>query len=88
MQVADSDCGIQQWALNIEKRRGRGKARVALARKLAIIMVAMWKTGEAYRPDCRPTGGRAILPTSDSDAATADKLASVSQVMALGPAST
>lgn len=41
-------CSLRDWALDIEKRRGRGRARVALARKLAIVMLRMWKTGEAF----------------------------------------
>jgi transposase len=44
--------GLRDWALRIEKRRGRARARVALARKLAVIMVAMWKSQEEFRPEC------------------------------------
>ncbi len=31
------------------KRRGLGKAKVALARKLAVVLHKMWTTGEDYR---------------------------------------
>lgn len=41
---------LQKWASEIEQRSGRGQARVALARKLAIVMLTMWKKGEPYRP--------------------------------------
>jgi transposase len=41
---------IHLWARSIEQRQGRFKARVALARKLATVMLAMWKKGECYRP--------------------------------------
>ena len=41
---------VRAWALSIEGRRGRKKARVALARKLATIMLAIWKSGKPYRP--------------------------------------
>ena len=44
------DASIHAWAKSIEQRRGRFKARVALARKLATVMLAMWKKGEPYRP--------------------------------------
>jgi transposase len=37
------------WAQEVENRVGRRKARVAVARKLAIVMLAMWKSGERYR---------------------------------------
>jgi transposase len=48
MQSSSAHCQLRQWALGIERRSGRGQARVALARKLAIIMVAMWKKNECY----------------------------------------
>ncbi len=44
------DIRIHAWAKEVEQRRGRYKARVALARKLATVMIAMWKKGEDYRP--------------------------------------
>jgi transposase len=53
MKYSPADCELRNWASRIESRRGRGKAKVALARKLAIIMLAMWKTGDPYSPGCR-----------------------------------
>lgn len=50
MKCADPDTQLHAWALGVEQRRGRGRARVALARKLATVMVAMWKSGEPYQP--------------------------------------
>lgn len=41
---------LHAWGLQVEQRRGRGRARVALARKLAIVMLSMWKRGETYQP--------------------------------------
>jgi transposase len=49
---------MQLWALEIEKRRGKHIATVALARKLAGILFAIWRDGTNY--DC----GRAALPSS------------------------
>lgn len=40
---------LREWALGIAKRTGSGKARVALARKLAVILHAMWRTGSPYQ---------------------------------------
>ncbi|HEX6259062.1 MAG TPA: IS110 family transposase [Woeseiaceae bacterium] len=40
---------LRQWAMGIEERRGRMPSRVALARKLAVIMLAMWKSGAHFR---------------------------------------
>lgn len=40
---------LKAWGLKIAKARGHKKAVVAVARKLAIIMHAMWKNGSEYR---------------------------------------
>jgi transposase len=44
------DCALHRWTARIELTRGKKKARVALARKLATLMLAMWKSGESYNP--------------------------------------
>ena len=41
--------GLKAWGLRLAKRAGLNKARVAVARKLAVIMHQMWTTGEAFR---------------------------------------
>ena len=38
------------WADRVKARRGSGIAIVALARKLAGILWAMWRTGTPYDP--------------------------------------
>ena len=40
---------LKDWALAIAKRSGPGKARVALARKLSVILHAIWRSGEPFR---------------------------------------
>jgi transposase len=40
---------LKAWGLRVAKRSSLKKARVAVARKLAVIMHAMWKTGETFR---------------------------------------
>jgi transposase len=40
---------LKDWAQAIAKRSGMGKARVALARKLSIILHSIWRSGEAFR---------------------------------------
>jgi transposase len=45
------DCALKAWALALQERIGSSRSKVALARKLAILMLTMWKTGahfEAY----------------------------------------
>jgi transposase len=40
---------LQDWAQAIAKRSGAGKARVALARKLSVILHSIWRSGEPFR---------------------------------------
>lgn len=40
---------LKSWALGVAKRRGTKKARVALARKLAVILHRMWVDGTSFR---------------------------------------
>jgi transposase len=40
---------LKAWGLRIAKRNGAGKAKVAVARKMAVIMHRMWTTGEPFR---------------------------------------
>jgi transposase len=41
--------GLKRWAMEVAKRRGMKRAKVALARKLAVVMHAMWRDGTAFR---------------------------------------
>jgi transposase len=40
---------LKAWGMQLAKRRGLGKAKVAVARRLAVLMHQMWTTGEAFR---------------------------------------
>lgn len=40
---------LKDWALAIARRSGAGKARVALARKLSVILHSIWKSGAPFR---------------------------------------
>jgi transposase len=44
------DSTLRKWTLRVEQRRGRLPSRVALARKLSVIMVAIWKSGGHFEP--------------------------------------
>jgi hypothetical protein len=47
------DCALKRWALALCERGGRNarkRAIVALARKLAVVMLAIWKSGQSYDP--------------------------------------
>jgi transposase len=47
-------CGLKEWAQAIARRSGAGKARVALARKLSVIMHSIWRSGEPFRWSEKP----------------------------------
>jgi len=55
---------LKAWGLRIAKRTSMKKAIVAVSRKLATILLAMWKSGTAYWAAGRP-------PASAQDFATA-----------------
>ena len=40
---------LKAWGIRLAKRSGMKKAKVAVARKLAVTMHAMWLTGETFR---------------------------------------
>jgi transposase len=44
------DNGLKDWAVRLQERLGRIPSRVALARKLAVIMLAIWKSGDRFDP--------------------------------------
>ncbi len=41
--------GLRAWGMNVAKRRGMARARVAVARKLAVILHRMWSDGSEFR---------------------------------------
>jgi transposase len=40
---------LKAWGMNVAKRRGKQRAIVALARRLAVIMHRMWRDGTNFR---------------------------------------
>jgi len=52
-------CSLKAWGLKIPKTRGYKRACVAVARKLAVIMHAMWRDGSEFRfKEPKPPVGR------------------------------
>lgn len=45
---ASNQSGLKDWGLRLRERLGFKRAAVAVARKLAVIMHTMLKTGEAF----------------------------------------
>lgn len=48
--LAKTDSHLQRWASELAARIGRKKACVAIARKLASILWAVWKSGRPFEP--------------------------------------
>jgi transposase len=53
---------VKRWGLEVLKRRGKMRAQIAVARRLAVIMHRMWLDGTDFRwqrePDA-PAGAAA-----------------------------
>ena len=50
---------LKSWAMRIARRAGMNKAKVALARKLAVIMHRMLKDGVPFNPDTKASAAMA-----------------------------
>jgi transposase len=50
LRVGDPDDPLRRWGRGLAERRGRKIAVVAVARRLAGILWAMWRKGTAYEP--------------------------------------
>lgn len=44
------DCALKRWGLALAKRKGNAKARVAVARKLAVLLWRLWKEEKDFVP--------------------------------------
>jgi transposase len=51
---------LRAWGMNVAKRRGMARARVAVARKLAVIMHRMWADGSEFRWGKQPAASTAV----------------------------
>ena len=48
-----TDSDLRRWALSLKERVGAKKAKVALARKLSMVLWAMWRDGRPYETRIR-----------------------------------
>lgn len=49
---------LKSWAMNVAKRKGAAKAKIALARRMAVVLHRMWSDGAEFQwtnPDARKT---------------------------------
>lgn len=47
-------CGLRAWGMRLAKRVGANKAKVAVARKLAVVLHKMWRDKEEFRWPAEP----------------------------------
>ena len=50
---------LKRWAMEVAKRRGMRRAKVALARKLATVLHRIWADGTEFRWSKEPAGAAA-----------------------------
>lgn len=48
LSAAAPETPLKTWGLRLAERSGKGKARTAVARRLAVILLAIWKTGSHW----------------------------------------
>ena len=51
---------LRAWGMSIARRRGMARARVAVARKLAVILHRMWRDAADFRFGDQPCPGKAV----------------------------
>jgi len=44
------DCALKRWGQRLAENKGSGKARVAMARKLAVLLWRLWRKGDTFQP--------------------------------------
>jgi transposase len=79
LRVPDRGDPLRLWAAAIAKRRGKSIAAIALARRLAGVLWAMWRDGTAYDPELvARTGARGLrvaVQSTEYRAAALDRAA-------------
>lgn len=50
LSISKTDCALKRWGESLALRVGRGKARVAVARKLSVLMLHLWKNDTDFDP--------------------------------------
>jgi hypothetical protein len=58
-------CALRTWATGVWRRSGYSKARVALARKLAVVILTIWRSGSV-----RATVGLVAFPWTQQESET------------------
>lgn len=51
LSCSKTDCPLKEWGHKLEAAKGVGKARVAVARRLCILMWTLWTNGEDFHAE-------------------------------------
>ena len=51
---------LRAWGMKVAQHRGMARARVAVARKLAVVLHRMWRDQTAFRSGKEPGGGAGL----------------------------
>lgn len=57
LRTRSQTSALQEWGRALTERAGRGRARIAVARKLSVLMLSMWKNGTRFDPRYGAAGG-------------------------------
>jgi len=57
-------CALKTWGLKLKKRIGGRKAKVAVARRMAVILHRMWRDGTAFDWGCPESGATEVTDLS------------------------
>jgi transposase len=66
------ECDLRDWGIKLVERGGtapKKKAVIAVARKLAVLLLSLWKTGATYEPSRRAKDAAAAAAGPATDAA-------------------
>lgn len=50
ISTARVECELTEWGRKLAERVGYSKAQVAVARKLAVVLLSLWRSGRSYVP--------------------------------------
>ena len=56
------DCDLRRFGERVMARRGRAKAAIAVARKLAVRLHHLWATARSINPSTTPSAKRSLRP--------------------------
>ncbi len=49
-----TDCALKRWGQQLDHRVGLRRATVAVARKLAVVPLSMWRSGQPFAATAAP----------------------------------